>query len=65
MVDLYYLYSPSMADYISQRMWLRGLIQTLLAPVIFTVVHPVIALIMFTGLAIFIIRRRRHAVRQR
>jgi len=33
-VNAYYKYSPPFADYIAQRAWLRGILRTLLLPVI-------------------------------
>lgn len=59
-VDLYYQYSPALADYITEREWLRTIVRWLLTPIVYMIKLPLIALMLITALIVTgIVRRRR------
>ena len=57
LVDFYYRYSPPIADYIRERETLRSFIRLLLAVVVFSVEHPVVALLTLLLFGTLAIRR--------
>jgi hypothetical protein len=59
LVDMYYAYSPPVADFIAQHPALRLATRTALAPVVYTVKYPVLMGFVFAGMGLIGIRRRR------
>jgi hypothetical protein len=65
LVQLYYQHSPPLAKFISDRNWLRVIARGVLAPIVFTIEHPVRSAVLFMTMifAVTILwKRRRCAV---
>jgi uncharacterized repeat protein (TIGR01451 family) len=62
LVRFYYRHSPPLADFISDRDWLRAVVRALLTPMVYTINYPGPAALLFFGLiAAVLVRRRRRA----
>ncbi len=62
LVRFYYRHSPPLADFISNRDWLRAIIREVLTPMVFTIEQPIRAAMLLIGLiAAFFVRRQRAA----
>lgn len=57
-VEWYYANSPPVADYISQHESLRLIVRLLLTPVVFSIMYPVTALILLTGIVLILWKRQ-------
>ncbi|NTW65629.1 MAG: choice-of-anchor D domain-containing protein [Nitrospirae bacterium] len=58
-VEMYYAYSPPIANTISRHESLRTTVRMALAPIVFTIKYPFIALFVLTTAGIVVIRRKR------
>ncbi len=62
LVRFYYRYSPPLADFISDRDWLRAVVRALLTPIVYTIEYPgPAALLFFSLITAVLVRRRRRA----
>jgi uncharacterized repeat protein (TIGR01451 family) len=62
LVRFYYRYSPPLADFISDRDWLRSVVRALLTPIVYTIEYPgPAALLFFSLITAVLLRRRRRA----
>ena len=62
LVRFYYRHSPPLADFISDRDWLRAVVRGLLTPIVYTIEYPgPAALLFFSLMAVVLVRRRRAA----
>jgi len=60
-VELYYRYSPPLADYIAEHEWRRVVARVVLAPLVFTVSFPLSSLLVIICLVLLYFVRRRLA----
>lgn len=59
LVRFYYRHSPPLADFISNRDWLRAIVRGVLTPMVFTIEHPIRTAMLLIGLiAAFFVRRQ-------
>lgn len=64
LVQLYYQNSPPLAKLISDRNWLRAVVRGVLAPLVFTIEHPVRSAVLFMSVIFAVTmlwKRRRYA----
>ena len=62
LVRYYYHYSPPIADYIADRIWLRVIVRALLTPIVFAIENPGLAALAFLAFVAAIWGwRRRHS----
>lgn len=60
LVRFYYRHSPPLADFISNRDWLRAIVRGGLIPMVFTIEHPIRTAMLISGLIAALFVRRRH-----
>ena len=60
MVEWYYANSPPVADYISQHDNIRLLVRLLLTPVVYSIMYPLTAITILTGIVVLLSTRRRN-----
>lgn len=59
LVVSYYRHSPSLADFIADRDWLRAIVRGMLMPIVYTIKYPgLAALSIFFLIAAALVRRR-------
>jgi hypothetical protein len=63
MVAFYYRHSPVLAEFIADRDWLRAVVRGMLAPIVFSIQHPVWVLASFLALIGMVVAVRRRRVR--
>lgn len=60
LVGIYYRYSPPIADFIAQREWLRAIVRSLLAPIVYAIEFPKLAALLALLLIRIALVLRRH-----
>ena len=63
LVRFYYRHSPPLADFISNRDWLRAIVRGVLTPMVFTIEHPIRTAMLLIGLIAAFFVRRQHCRR--
>lgn len=57
-VEQYYQYSPPIADYISEREWLKTGVRGALTPLVYFIEYPLHTLVLFLAIIIFMFRKK-------
>lgn len=57
-VDWYYRTSPPIAAWIAEREWARAATRWALTPIVYAIKYPVLALLLFVGAVLLLMRRR-------